>query len=340
MTPSTSLNRADQGQRSHGADRVVIADPDIDPDTARQILQPLGAEVVFERQDWTGQGVLGVVINSEGRIQLADLVRCPDLRVVVTTTTGFDHIDVAACRQRGVWVWRPTDYCSEEVADTAIALLLGLLRGTVLLDRDVSAGNWHFAAAGSLRRLDATRLGILGFGAIGRKVASRARALGMQVAAHDPDVQSDAFQTAGVERVGLEDLFRTSTAISIHVPLTDHTRGLVSDRLLALLPPGSVLVNLARGQVLDTAALLACLDRGTLAAAALDVLPVEPPTGQAPAPRHPRLVVTPHAAWYSEQSAHTIFVRPLEVIRDCLLGRRPQGLITSELVSETSDRPQ
>jgi len=327
MTPPTSLKQAYQGERSRGADRVVIADLDIDPDTARQILQAVNAEVVFERRDWAGKGVVGAVVNSETPIQLADLVRCPDLRVVITNTTGLDHIDMTACRQRGVWVWHPTDYCSDEVADTAIALLLGLLRGTVALDRDVSVGHWHYAAAGVLRRLDATRLGILGFGTIGRKLASRARALGMQVAAHDPAVGSDAFETAGVQRLGLGDLFRISTAISIHVPLTDYTRGLVSDRLLALLPAGSVLVNLARGQVVDSSALLACLERGTLAAAALDVLPVEPPTEQAPAPSHPRLVVTPHAAWYSEQSAQTIFVRPLEVMRDCLLGRPPHDLI-------------
>ncbi len=138
----TSLNLDDQGQHGHGAYCVVVADLDIDPDTARQILQPLRAEVVFERRDWAGQGVVGVVMNSESRIQpaLADLVRCPDMRIVVTTTTGLDHIDVAACRLRGVSVWHPTDYCSDEVADTAIALLLGLLRGTVLLDRDVCSG--------------------------------------------------------------------------------------------------------------------------------------------------------------------------------------------------------
>jgi D-3-phosphoglycerate dehydrogenase len=327
MAPSTSLNRIAQGEHSQGACRVVIADPDIDPDTARRILDPLSVKVAFERRDWAGQDIVGVVTNSESPIQLADLVRCPDLKVAITTTTGLDHIDVAACRQRGVRVWHPADYCSDEVADTAIALLLGLLRGTILLNRDVLAGNWHFTSAGPLQRSDTTRLGILGFGTIGRKVASRAQALGMHVAAHDPGVEPNAFATAGVEQAGLESLFRISTAISIHAPLTDDTRGLVSERLLALLPAGSVLVNLARGEILDTAALLTRLDGGGLAAAALDVLAVEPPTEQAPAPRHPRLVVTPHAAWYSEQSARTVLVRPLEVMRDCLLGSAPPDLI-------------
>lgn len=308
--------------------RVAIADPDLDLDAARPVLAEVGAEPFFEDHGWSGGGLAGLILSPANRFGRDDLARCPDLRVVVTTSTGHDNIDLDACRERRVTVWHPTDYCSSEVADSAIAHLTGLLRGVTVLDRTVADGAWHFGGAGSLRRFDTTRLGVLGFGTIGQKVAGRAKALGMRVCAYDPVVSAAVFETYGAARCELDELFRTSTAVSIHVPLVDGTRALVSERLLGLLPAGSVLVNLSRGEVVDTDAVLAALDSGRLAAASMDVLPTEPPTRAAPAPVHPRLVVTPHAAWYSEESAHILFRRPVEVVRDVLAGRVPADAIT------------
>jgi D-3-phosphoglycerate dehydrogenase len=299
--------------------QVCIADPDIDLAVAARILAPAGAEPVRQHAGWSGPALAALVVSPAERVTAADLDRCPNLKVVVTTSVGCDNIDTAACRQRDVTVWHPTDYCSTEVADSAIAHLASLLRGVTLLDRTVSRGEWDYAAAGTLRRFDTTRLGIVGFGTIGRKVAARALSLGMHVAAHDSVADPRSFAQSGVHRVDLEELFTTSNAISLHVPLTPQTQGLIGQRLLGLLPEGAVLVNLARGAVIDMPALLAALDSGRLAAAALDVLPAEPPTQAAPAPVHPRLVITPHAAWYSEQAADELFRRPLEVIRDILL---------------------
>lgn len=305
--------------------QVCIADPDIDLAVAARILAPVGAEPIRKRAGWSGPELAALVVSPAERVSAADLDRCPNLKVVVTTSAGCDNIDTDACRQRDVTVWHPTDYCSTEVADSAIAHLTALLRGITLLDRTVADGEWNYAAAGILRRFDTTRLGIVGFGTIGRKVAARARALGMHVAVYDSAADPRAVAQAGVHPADLEELFATSNAISIHVPLTPQTEGLIGQRLLGLLPEGAVLVNLARGAVIDTAALLAALDSGRLAAAALDVLPVEPPTQAAPPPSHPRLVLTPHAAWYSEQAADELFRRPLEVIRDILLAAEPPG---------------
>lgn len=304
---------------------VGIADPDIDLAVAARILAPAGAEPIRQRAGWSGPALAALVVSPADRVTAADLDRCPNLKVVVTTSTGCDNIDTDSCRQRDVTVWHPTDYCSAEVADSAIAHLTALLRGVTLLDRSVADGQWNYAAAGRLRRFDTTRLGIVGFGTIGRKVAARACALGMHVAAHDSAADPRTLAQSGVHPADLEELFATSNAISIHIPLTPQTQGLIGERLLGLLPEGAVLVNLARGAVVDTAALLAALDSGRLAAAALDVLPVEPPTPAAPAPAHPRLVLTPHAAWYSEQAADELFRRPLEVIRDILSPAEPRG---------------
>ncbi len=307
--------------------RVAVADPDLDLAAAREVLAEVGAEPVLWAGDWAGPGLVGLVLSPATRLTAGDLGRCPDLQVVVTTSTGHDNIDLAACRARGIAVWHPRDYCSAEVADSAIAHLLGLLRGITVLDRAVSQGRWHFADAGPLRRFDTTQLGVVGFGTIGQQVATRAQVLGMRVCAYDPALPAAAFDDAWVQRCELEELFAGCTAVSVHVPLVEATRGLVSARLLGLMPPGSVLVNLSRGEVVDTAALLAALDSGRLAAASVDVLPVEPPTEDAPTPRHPRLVVTPHAAWYSPEAAHILFRRPVEVVRDVLAGDPPEDLV-------------
>ena len=298
--------------------RVAIADPDIDIEIARQVLSGTGAEVTFEAVNWTGDDIVAFIVSPEGEIRASDLERCPNLKIVVTTSTGADNVDVAECQSRGVQFWHPTDYCSDEVADTAIALLLGLLRGTVFLDRSVRAGSWHYDSAGLLKRADDTRLGILGFGTIGQKVAMRARVLRMAVSTYDPIVTSDTANTAGAKLVGLDELFETSSAISIHVPLNSSTHNLVSEQRISLVPRGSILVNLARGEIVDTSAVLSALTTGQLFGAALDVLTREPPTKEFPAPQHPRLVVTPHAGWYSERSANALFVQPLEIIRDVL----------------------
>lgn len=308
--------------------RVAIADPDIDIAVAREVLLASGAEPIFQTHGWTGHDVAGIVLSPANRLDADDLARCPNLQIVVTTSTGYDNIDVDACRQRGIPTWRPSDYCSSEVADSAIAHIVGLLRGVTVLDRTVAAGHWHFGDAGVLHRFDTTRLGVLGFGTIGRKVAARARALGMRVLAYDPAVGPAEFDAAQVQMAGLEELFSTCTAITIHVPLIEGTRGLVTAELLNRLPQGAVLANLARGEVVDVDAVVAALEDGTLAAASLDVLAVEPPTQHNPIPHHPRLVVTPHAAWYSEQSAHTLFIQPLEIVRDVLAGAQPPVKLT------------
>ncbi len=185
-----------------------------------------------------------------------------------------------------MWVCNVPDYCVEEMADHSLAFLLALVRGIVELDRSVRDGRWDYAAAGPLRRIADIRLGIIGFGRIGRALAVRALALGMDVVSHDPVVSDEDMHRAGVRPAALDELLATSDAISVHAPLTAETRGLIGREQIALLPSGAVVVNASRAALVDAERASRALEDGRIAGVALDVLDVEPPTMDAPAPGH------------------------------------------------------
>jgi D-3-phosphoglycerate dehydrogenase len=213
------------------------------------------------------------------------------------------------------------------MADHALALLLALLRGVVVLDRSVRAGGWDHRAAGPLRRAAGTRLGIVGCGRIGRALAVRAAALGFEVWGYDPLIPSAELPAVGIRPSPLDELVASCSAFSLHAPLTPETRGMIGPEQLASMPEGAVIVNTARAALLDLGAVLAALDSGKLHGVALDVLPVEPPTPEAPVPRHPRLVVTPHAGWFSPQAESEVYRRAVVAVRDVLEGRVPRDAV-------------
>jgi D-3-phosphoglycerate dehydrogenase len=232
-----------------------------------------GFEVVREPQD----DVVAVLTMPERAVGEELLDRLPALRVVGTATVGFDHIDVEAADARGIAVVSVPDYCTQEVADHALALLYALLRGIVALDRDVARGGWNAKAAGPLRTLAELRVGIVGLGRIGGAVAGRLLALGAEVWAND------------VLSVGREGV-----------------RFVELDELLA---------DTSRGLVVDDGAVIAALRRGSLGGAALDVLPREPPPL---APLAPNLIVTPHAAYYSEAAEKRAYRLAVARVREVL----------------------
>jgi D-3-phosphoglycerate dehydrogenase len=303
----------------------VLCDPSVPLERVRAALGESGVTVESSAPPWSGDDVVGLV--SWEPVTASDIGRLPSLRVIATPSVGVDHVDVAAATERGVWVCNVPDYCVDEMADHALALLLALMRGVVELDRSVRDGGWDSKAAGPLRRVSDIRLGVIGFGRIGRALASRAKALGMDVCAHDPLVSDDEIAAAGVRPATLDDLLETSTAVSVHAPLTPETRGLLGRRELELLPDGAYVVNVSRGGLVDTDALVEALENGRLGGVALDVLEVEPPSGESPAPAAPRLVVTPHAGWWSEQAEAAVFRRAAEAVRDVLEGRRPKDAV-------------
>jgi len=266
-----------------------------------------GFEVVRVPQD----DVVAVLTMPEGAVGEELLDQLPALRVVGTATVGFDHIDVDAADARGIAVVSVPDYCTQEVADHALALLYALVRGIVALDRDVARGGWNAKAAGPLRTLAELRVGIVGLGRIGGAVAARLLALGAEVWANDVlPVARD-----GVRFVELDELLAECDAVTVHVPLTRATRGLVGRAEIAAMRPGALLVNTSRGLVVDDGAVIEALRRGRLGGAALDVLPREPPPL---APLAPNLIVTPHAAYYSEASEERAYRLVVARVREVL----------------------
>ena len=219
------------------------------------------------------------------------------LRVVARMGVGLDNIDVAAATGRGVLVTNVPDYCVQEVSDHAVGLVLAYTRGLVTADREVRAGRWNPAAA-RLRRLSALTCGVVGFGRIGRATVAKLQALGVQVVittANPPD------DTGGAPVLPLHELLATSDVVILHAPLTPQTRHLIGERELALMPQGSFLVNVSRGGLVDTPALINSLRAEHLGGAGLDVLEEEPSV-PADLLTHPGVIVTPHIAFSSDAS--------------------------------------
>jgi D-3-phosphoglycerate dehydrogenase / 2-oxoglutarate reductase len=304
-----------------------VGDPGFHVEQVRELLNGLELEVVTGGEPWAGDDVVALLIGTDVRVAADDLARLPALRVVATCSVGFDHVAHEEAARRGVWVCNVPDYCIEEVADHSLALLLGLLRGIVELDRSVRAGAWDWTAAGDLRTVRGTRLGVIGFGRIGRALAERASALGFEVWATDPAVPAETIAAAGAKGGSLGELLENCEAFSLHLPLTPETKGLIGAEELARMPRGSLVVDTARAELVDLDALLGALESGHLAGAALDVLPSEPPTRERPAPTAPRLVVTPHAAWFSAEAEEAVYRRPVLSVRDVLEGREPEGAV-------------
>jgi C-terminal binding protein len=285
----------------------------------------------------------GLVIMRHA-VSADDIGRFPRLRAIVRMGVGYDKIDRPAAAARNIMVCNVPDYGTTEVADHAMALALALRRGVVFYHermRSDPPAPWGAVKNDLIRRLGVQNFGIVGLGRIGTAVALRARAFGYRVSFYDPYLPNGAELALGVGRAAtLEDLLRQSDTLSVHSPLTRETRGLLGYEQLALLPKGAVVVNTARGPIIDVDALLALLRSGHLAGAGLDVLPVEPPVDppailRAYREREPglegRLIITPHAAWFTPESEADTRRKSAETMRAALLTNRPQNVVTPDM---------
>lgn len=288
---------------------VVVTDcdhPNLDPEHA--VLDPAGIGVRRE-QCRTAEDVINrcggarVLVNQYAPITAEVLDALPEVRLVVRYGVGVETVDVAAATRRGVWVANVPDYGPTEVADHTMALALALLRGVTGYDRSVRAGVWDYQVARPLRRLDTLTFGIVGCGMIGQTVAARAAAFGMRVVGVET-APGRSLTAWPYPLVDLDELLASSDVISLHATLDRSSARLIDARALAAMRPSALLVNTARGGLIDTPALLAALESGRIAGAALDVLDTEPvdPAVRAALARHQRVVLSPHAAWYSEES--------------------------------------
>jgi D-3-phosphoglycerate dehydrogenase len=222
----------------------------------------------------------------------------PAVRAVGRYGVGLDTVDTVAAAELGVAVRNVPDYCVAEVADHALGLILALTRGIVALDRGVQQGIWDFRLAGRVRRASSQRLGIVGVGRIGSALADRALALGYDVVGCDPR----GARESGLPMVDLLTLLATSDVVSIHAPLDESTRHLIDADALRRMRPTAFLVNTSRGGLVDGHALAAALRDGRIAGAALDVLEREPIAPDDPLIGMSNVILTPHAAFYSEES--------------------------------------
>ncbi|MEE7468308.1 3-phosphoglycerate dehydrogenase [Methylobacterium oryzae] len=248
-----------------------------------------------------------LIVRNRTQVRGALLDAARDLKVVGRLGVGLDNIDVPACRARGIAVYPATGANDGAVAEYVVATAMLLLRGAYGASAAVAAGTWPRNALMG-REIAGKRLGLLGFGSIARETARRAAALGMAVAAHDPFVAADdpAWSPAygPVQREALDALIAQSDVLSLHVPLTDRTRGLIDAAALARMPRGAILINAARGGVVDEAAVAASLRSGHLGGAALDVFDREPLDAAAGAVLAdvPNLILTPHIAGVTQES--------------------------------------
>ena len=310
---------------------VVIAYPGFgDIEIEKEILSTINAQVEHvgnldteEAREAARQAdVLMVTIQPVSADLIQSMERC---RLICRVGTGLDAIDIPAATARGIWVTYAPDYSIDEVSFHAIALVLAQARGLAGFFGTTRKGIWNAEAGGVLYRLSEQTLGVIGCGRIGQATAAKGRGLGLEVLVYDPYVDEAAMAELGVRIVDLETLLRSSDYISLHSPLTVETRQLMNAETLAMMKPTAYLVNAARGGLIDEDALLAAVQSGQIAGAALDVLAVEPVAADHPFLQEERILLTPHAGWYSEESKVDVRVQGAEEVVRVLRGERPRA---------------
>jgi len=238
-------------------------------------------------------------------------------------------IDLKAASERGIIVANVHDYCIEEVSTQTIGFIIALNRHIVRMNDHVRAGRWGVAPApyGPPHRLNGQTLGIIGLGNIGRVVAQKAGCLGLKLLAYDPYSNRESLAGLGVELVGLEELLRRSDYVSIHCPLVEETRKLIGATQLAMMKPDAYLINMARGPIIDQAALYNALADNVIAGAALDVLEQEPPDSSEPLLQLANVIITPHASSWSRESLIQLRRGTAQNVVDVLQDRLPRSVV-------------
>jgi D-3-phosphoglycerate dehydrogenase len=313
--------------------RIVITDCDHDSiEPERRAAAEAGIELVLAHCA-DEAAVVEAAVGADGLIvQYAPITAAvidalPDLKVISRYGVGVDTIDVEAAHTHGILVCNVPDSGTEDVSEHALALALALLRGIPQLDRRMRQGFHDVAAVKPLHRFRGRKFAVVGLGRIGVATASKAQALGFEIIAHDPAVETIPEPLLGAELLSFEDLLSQADVLSLHVPLTSATHHLLNRDTLSLMGPESVVVNTGRGGVIDTEALADAVAAGKILGAALDVVENEPLD-----PGHrlfelPNVVVTPHVGWYSEESFTELKQRAAENAIAGVLGKTPRDVV-------------
>lgn len=317
--------------------RIVITECDHDAFAEEQaVADAFGAELVIA-QSRTAEELIAnaegadVLVVQYAKITAEILDALPNVRAIGRYGVGYDSVDLDAANARGVAVCNVPDYGTESVSDHAIALALSTIREIPRLDRGVRAGVMDFPGIRPVHLMAGRTFGVVGLGLIGSSTARKAKGLGFEVIGHDA-LGGDATEFRGVEHVSLEELLRRSDIVSIHTPLNEGTKHLLGAEEFALAKPGLILVNTSRGPVVDTNALIDALKSGQVRSAALDVSEVEPiPLGY-PLLEFPQVILTPHLAWYSEESYGELKARTVENAATVAAGRRPRNIVNPQVL--------
>jgi D-3-phosphoglycerate dehydrogenase len=263
------------------------------------------------------------------------LRRLPKCRLLIRHGIGYDNVDVGACTRLGIQFAYQPDYCREDVAEHAIALIMACARKVVwsrrTLDAASRSGRWDFSGLFPIYRMEGKTLGIIGVGRIGSRVAARLGSFGFRIVGCDPYLTARRRKQVGIEFVDLETLCRTADLITLHTPLNDETRHIINAASLAWMKPTAYLVNTSRGPMIETAALVDALRNGRLAGAAVDVFDVEPPPADHPLFGLDNVILTPHIGWASEESGWVIRRRIVEDILLFARGRPAKYVVNREV---------
>ncbi len=256
---------------------------------------------------------------------------------IVRYGIGYDNVDVAAATQKGIYLANAAGYCAIEVAEHTISLLLAMTRRIAEFDRYVRSGSYKDTSGYKhylpIPRLAGKKVGIIGFGKIGREVARRLLAFGVSLFVHDPYLPRDAGDDllGHVTITDLDTLLRESDIITIHAPRTQETEGMIGEEELGIMKPTALLLNAARGGIVNEKALAEAVASGRIGGAAVDTLTVEPPPESNPLLGQPRILVTPHVAWYSEEAVLDLERIVAGQTAEMLRGKTPTNLVNREL---------
>ena len=296
--------------------KTIDAEPVVAPDGGEETLARLAGDVDAITTCWA-------------KVTDKVIAAAPRCRIISRMGIGLDNISIPAATARGIPVTNVPDYCVEEVADHALALLLALARNVTFFHLRTKRGEYDLKAGPPMRRLAGQTLGLFGLGRIGRRVAEKARGLGLEVIAH---TSSGSDHGTGCETVSFEELLRRSDFVSVHAPLTPTTRHVFDDGALAQMKPTAVLLNTSRGPLIDPEALHRALAGNRLGGAGLDVFEPEPPDLSHPLYRDERVIVTPHAAFVSEESLAELRTRVAQQIVARLKGGAPENIVNGVTV--------
>ena len=305
----------------------------------RRLLEPLGAELVEApaTDEATlvrlAAGVAGILVCYAKITDAVLEAAAPTCRVVARYGIGYDNVPVDIATRLGIVVTNVPDYCLDEVADHTIALLLAVARGIAFMDRGVRNGRWKVPNSG-IHRLQGRRLALLGVGRIGRRVASRAQAFGLEVTAYDPFIKD--WDVAGVSRAAsVEEAVAEADFISLHAPLTPENHHLIGPAAIAAMRRAPVIINTARGGLVDLVAATSALDDGSLGGVAFDVTEPEPLPDDHPLRSHPRALITPHASFYSAEAQDELQLRAAEEIARGLRGEPPRCPVNPQVLQSS-----